>query len=239
MQRDPRRYLVVVALLGAALMVAAIRSPRPPAAAQVAPGTGESGPGYVLFADTEGWYQITPREVAVVSPYDLGLKSLPGSLPMELGEWRGEELKLGPEIARWFDNPEVAFERAYKNPDGDVVWLALFGHRGPRSFRLFEHTPTSCYPLSGWAMLNEVLDSMPLNRGKMYAQQGLAQNGTQQLVVLYWYLWDNPQRDPQNGVVSIRISAPILKRTPEGTLNMLKTRFIRHLFTEVIPWHRF
>jgi len=229
----------VVALLGASLAIAALQSPRAPALPQPAADRGVAGPGHVFFADTEGWYQITPREVAVVSPYDWSLKALPASLPHEIGEWRGEDLALGPEIARWFDDPEVAFERAYRNPEGDLVWLAVFGHRGPRSFRLFEHTPTSCYPLSGWGILSEVLASIPIGRGTLSAQQGLAQNGTQQLVVFYWYLWDNPQRDPANGVLSLRISAPVLKRTPEATLEMLKTRFISRLFTDVLPWHRF
>jgi hypothetical protein len=225
-------------LLVAALVVTAglsrLQAPAPQPAAQAPAGPG----GQVFFADAEGWYRITPDETAVVSPYRLTLDALPDSLPMQLGEWHGVDLPNGPEIDEWFDEPVVAVQRAYTGPNGQVVWLALFGHRGPQSFHLFEHTPASCYPLSGWAMTAEDRDTITLGRGKINAQRGFAQNGSQRLVVLYWYLWDNPQRNPDDGVLSIRVSAPVVE-SEELTLQMLKERFIPQLFTDVLPWHRF
>jgi hypothetical protein len=72
----------------------------------------------------------------------------------------------------------------------------------------------------------------------MHAQRSYAHSGDDELVVLYWYLWDNPRRDPADGVLSIRVSAPIAG-SREETLRMLKEEFIPQLFTAVIPWHRF
>lgn len=200
--------------------------------------TTSSDSGEVYFVDTAGWYRITDHERAVVSPYAWRLDNLPQGLPMQLGPWRGESLPLGPEIDEWFDNPEIAFQREYRNEDGDIVWLSIFGSRGSKSFRLFEHTPATCYPLSGWAMTQEDLDTIEIGDGKIYARRGFAANGSDELVVLYLYLWDNPDRDPTDGVLSIRVSAPILTDTTE-TLRLLKQEFLTYLFTDVVQWHRF
>jgi hypothetical protein len=235
------RFGLVISLLlvalGASFMTHQIMPGSMSAQTRPAATDGQDG-GQVYFTDTEGWYRITDNERAVVSPYRLNLDHLPDSLPMDLGLWHGKPLPLGPEVAQWFDNPEVAFQREYRNARGDLVWLSVFGSRGPKSFRLFEHTPATCYPLSGWAMTQEDLDAISIGNGKIYAQRGFAVNGPHELIVLYLYLWDNPERDPADGVVSIRVSAPILTDETE-TLRLLKEDFLPHLFTDVVPWHRF
>lgn len=202
------------------------------------PAAGAGTRGDVYFTDTEGWYRITDNERAVLSPYALHLDALPDSLPMDLGPWRGRELPLGPEIDEWFDEPEVALQREYRNAGDDIVWLSVFGSRGPKSFRLFEHTPATCYPLSGWEMTREDVDTIPIGSGEIYARRGFAVNGAHELIVLYLYLWDNPNRDSADGVVSIRASAPILTSEAE-TLRLLKQEFLPYLFTDVVPWRRF
>lgn len=194
--------------------------------------------GNVYFTDTDGWYRVTDRERAVLSPYALRVDALPASLPMELGPWQGKSLPLGPEINAWFDDPEVALQREYRDADGDIIWLSVFGSRGPKSFRLFEHTPATCYPLSGWTMLQEDLDTVPIGDGKIHARRGFAANSPHELIVLYFYLWDSPSRDPTDGVLSIRVSAPILRGERE-TLSLIKEEFLPHLFTDVVPWRRF
>ncbi len=233
-----RRFAFVAGLLVAALVIAVgfnARQAEPPRAEAETPPPPA---GHTFFADVEGWYRITPAETAVVSPFQLTLEKLPGGLPLQLGEWRGVDLPNGPEIDEWFEQPSVAMQREYKDAAGQVVWLAIFGHKGPKSFHLFEHTPASCYPLSGWAMTAQDQDNIPVGRGTMRAQRGFAANGRQRLVVLYWYLWDNPQRNPDDGVLSIRVSAPVVE-SEEATLRMLKERFISLLFTDVLAWHRF
>lgn len=236
MRTGGRFLLVLVILLAAAVGSVALRRaaspPPPPAAGDPAVG------GYLLFADTEGWYRITELETAVLSRYDLRLDTLPEALPMQLGPWRGESLPLDPMVNTWFDNPEVAFQRAYTNDRGDLVWLSVFGSRGPKSFRLFEHTPKTCYPLAGWQMRREDVDAIPVGTGRFYTLRGFAGNGEQELVVLYWYLWDNPQRDPADGVLSFRVSTPI-RTTEEEALRVLKEDFLPHLFIDVVPWRRF
>jgi len=231
-----RFLLVLIILLAAAAGSIALRQTgAPPQAPQ---GGSPQLAGHLFFTDTEGWYRITDYETAVLSPYDLRIDALPDALPMELGPWHGETLPLNPAVNVWFSDPEVAFQRAYTNDRGDLVWLSVFGSRGPKSFRLFEHTPKTCYPLAGWLMRGESLDAIPVGTGRLYAQRGFAGNGDQQLVVLYWYLWDNPQRDPADGVLSFRVSTPI-RTTEAEALRILKEEFLPHLFTQVVPWRRF
>lgn len=211
---------------------------QPMPASQTRTASNDDTARQVYFTDTEGWYRITSKERAVLSPHPLRLDDLPAGLPMKLGPWQGKELPLGPEIDEWFDNPEVALQREYRNPDGDIVWLSIFGSRGPKSFRLFEHTPATCYPLSGWTMTEEDLDQIQIGDGKIYAQRGFAVNSPHELIVLYFYLWDSPVRDPSEGVLSVRVSAPILANETQ-TLHLLKRDFLPYLFTDVVPWRRF
>ena len=235
--RNRTRFLIVVfILLGTAIASLAFRQRSAPPHPAESEATVEAS--HLFFIDTEGWYRITDHETAVLSPYDLRIEALPEALPLEIGPWHGEEMPVSPATRTWFDNPEVAFQRAYRNARGDLVWLSVFGSRGPKSFRLFEHTPKTCYPLAGWRMRREDVDAIPIGAGKFYAQRGFAANGEQQLVVLYWYLWDNPQRDPADGVLSFRVSTPI-RTTEAEALHVLKADFLPRLFTDVVPWHRF
>src|SRR5207249_509557 len=84
-----------------------------------------------------------------------------------------------------------------------VMWLALFGSAGDKSFHLFEHTPQSCYPGTGWNILRQDVDAIPIGNGMIFAQRGLAEKDGQRLLVLYWYMWDNLERNPSGGVLSL------------------------------------
>ena len=234
-------YFVVTGLLVMAFLASLwIQSQSDPSAPDVSGlETLEAGPtGKAYFVDTEGWYQITQNERVVMSPIAWGLEALPASLPMQLGNWIGAELPLGPEINEWFDHPEVAIQREYHNEQGDIVWLSVFASRGSKSFRLFEHTPSTCYPLSGWEMTHEDITQIQVGNGEIYANRGFARNISHELIVFYLYLWDNPARDPIDGVISMRISAPVM-RTETDTLRLIKDDFLPIIFTDVVPWHRF
>jgi EpsI family protein len=237
MLRDSLRLTAALALLGTAAIGAFFLSragnPLPDSAPAVA-----DNPGTPYLADVEGWYQITPQERAVTSRFDLSLSALPGSLPMQIGPWRGSTLPPSPDIAMWFDNPEVAIEREYVNAGGDVMWLALFGSSGNKSYHLFEHTPQTCYPGTGWNILRQDVDRIPIGNAAIYAQHGVAAKDGQQLIVLYWYMWDNFERDANRGVLSFRLTAPIMK-DEATTLQVMKEGFLTQIFTHVLDWRRF
>ena len=132
----------------------------------------------------------------------------------------------------------MAIERQYINEKGDVMWLALFGSAGRKSFFLFEHTPQTCYPGTGWNIVREDVDSIPLGDTVIYEQRGLAEKNGQRLLVLYWYIWDNLERDAQRGVLSFRLTAPILK-DEAYTLRVMKEDFLAQIFGQALTWRRF
>jgi hypothetical protein len=226
------------AALGLAVVLAGVAATRlrPPARAPQ-PETAQTDL-HVVFADTEGWYRTTPHESALLSPYDLSLDSLPESLPLQIGEWIGSERFHDPAVDQWLEYPEVNIQRTYTNPAGDVIWLSVFGSQGHKSFSLFYHTPSICYPLSGWQIDSTNVIRLPVGGGQASVQHAVARRGQEQLVVLYWYLWDNPARDPADGMLSLRLTSPV-SSSPEETLAMMRDDFLAGLFVGVLPWKRF
>jgi hypothetical protein len=230
-RRHWRRLAVVTAVLVGALLVAyRLERPAPP---PPAPPQGQ-----ILYVDTEGWYRRTPDEVAVRSPFALTLNGLPAGLPFAFGAWRGTDRPHDPAVDLWLRQPEVAVERTYRRPDGSLVWLSAFGSRGDKSYLLFEHTPESCYPMSGWAVKQFQVERLPFGPRPLPVNYGLAQNGSQQLVFAHLYVWDSAGRDPERGVVSLRLAAPV-RDTAEATLAMLSRDFLAQLFPNTLAWHRF
>ncbi len=236
MLRDSFRLTITLLLLSIAalayVVLNQVASPLPTTSA------APTGIGTPYLVDVEGWYQITPQERAVTARYDLRLSALPASLPMQFGQWRGAPLPPSPDIDKWFDSPQVATERQYVNDKGEIIWLALFGSAGRKSFYLFEHTPQTCYPGTGWNILRQDIDRIPVGNSAIFAQRGLAEKDGQRLLVLYWYIWDNLERDAERGVLSFRLTAPIQK-DEANTLRIMKEDFLTQIFQQVLDWRRF
>ena len=197
--------------------------------------------GYIVFADIEGWYRETPHEVALRTPYDLSLDGLPEGLPLRIGPWFGEEREHDPAVDVWFKDPEVSIERTYRRHDGELVWLSAFGSRGSKSYHLFEHTPDTCYPLGGWNIahfeprafeLDGRSNPLTTNYGEAVTDDG------ERLVFLYVYLWRDPGRDPQSGVLSLRLASPV-RESIEATRAVLAQDFLTRLFPATHGWSRF
>lgn len=237
---DRRRLLLAVAALAIVGLAAALWQRERASAPPIVEGVGPA-PRHVVFADVEGWYRQTPSEVALATPVDWSLEALPGALPLELGPWAGGEREHDPAVDEWFRDPPVSVERTYRREDGELVWLSAFGHRGKRSYHLFEHTPDTCYPLGGWAIERFAPRRLALGDGPrpLTVNHGVARRADgRQLVFLYLYLWDAPGRDPERGVLSLRLAAPV-SATPEATLAMLERDFLPQLFVTTLPWRRF
>lgn len=227
---------------GAALaLILGLLVTRPWRAPSAPPPTGPVG--HVVFADTAGWYGRTANEVALRSTVDWSLGALPAALPLGLGPWRGEDRPEDPAVDVWLRDPDVAIARTYRRADGALVWLTAFGSRGPHSYHLFEHTPDTCYPLGGWPIESFGLRSLRLPAGprSLAVNFGTArQEGrTGELVFLYLYLWDHPGRDPERGVVSLRLAAPVRGGSAAATTAFLTDDFLPRLFPATMSWRRF
>ena len=235
-QSTTSRLVLLVVL--AALLALLSRQLRPPAPDLPALPPRQTS-GSQVFVDVAGWYRRTEHETAVRSPINLTLDALPNGLPMRLGPWQGENRKHDPEIDVWFRSPDLSIERTYRRADGEIVWVSAFGSRGQKSFHLFEHTPDLCYPLDGWQIQSFEVTEIPMAGPRdLPVNHGVAKKGEEGLVFFYIYIWDNPERSAEHGVLSVRIAAPV-KHSPEETYRVLAEDFMTQLFERTVEWTRF
>ncbi|MFQ6001179.1 MAG: exosortase-associated EpsI family protein [Anaerolineae bacterium] len=248
MFRDQARYLTVVLLLllagGGSLFLPRFIGTSPISVAESESEEVGITPiekaSHVSFIDVSGWYQVTPYERAVAGPVDFSSwEELAPKLPHKIGPWYapGEDIPPDQEMMKWFKNPDIAIMRLFTNEEGDWIYLSILGNRGSKSFSLFEHTPLTCYPANGWRTIDQGLEPIEIGDSEVYVQRFIGQTGERRLLILYWYLWTNPGRDPKDGVLAIRIHSAI-EGSVAQTLEMEKD-FFRLLFPMVLPWHRF
>ncbi len=203
---------------------------------------------HVYFLDVEGWYRITPYETVVRSPYDLTAETseaMAQALPTSVGEWQqvGEDEYIAddPAVVYYLKHPTVALQRTYRDASGQDVTLAIIGNKGEDSFLLFSHTPETCYPGRLWQVTEKRRESALLGDEPMHAQYLLTEHAEtgQKLMVLFWYLWDNPQRNSEEGVLSVRVNLFLPPDGNEAAALATTWDFVRALFPTTIPWERF
>jgi hypothetical protein len=255
-----RRFVLIIALLliGIALTwgqrlssAARLSSELPASSAVLAETTNpetETPQEYIYFLDVEGWYRITPYETVVRSQIDLtgdSTEAIAAAIPSEVGEWKqiSADRNVGddPSVVFYLRHPTVALERAYQDPSGQDLTLTIIGNKGEDSFLLFSHTPETCYPGRLWQIVENRRESAMIGGQPMHAQYLLTEHAEtgQKLMVLFWYLWDDPQRDSKDGVLSVRVN---LFLSPDESEELVLSRaweFVRLLFPTTIPWNRF
>ncbi len=226
--------LAILVLVGTATLLVTYARPTPLPPTPVAASTPE--PLFSYLIDVAGWYEITPNESAVASPIDLSIDGLK-ALPTTLGHWRGEPYALGSAVDEWFDNPDLALSDLYRDDRGHLAWFSTFGSRSRKSYSLFEHTPITSYPAAGWTVVASGVTPIPIGNGRINVNQTTLTNNAERRVVFYWYLWSNFDRDPEKGVLSVRLHVPVIT-TAQDAIDA-GSDFLRALFPQVRPWHRF
>jgi hypothetical protein len=251
-----RRHLLVILLLSLAVgvtwgqrwLLADSLYAEPPEPAGGSAQSAAPAAEHTYFVDIEGWYRITLYETVVRSPYDLTAgnnEALAQAIPTELGQWQqvGEDKDIGqdPAVVYYLNQPTVAFQRTFQDPSGQSLSLTILGNQGQDSFLLFSHTPETCYPGQLWQIVESRQESALLDDRPMYAQYLLtehAQTG-EKLMVLFWYLWDSPERDSQEGVLSMRVNLFLPAGQSEEAALARAWEFIRLLFPYTLSWERF
>lgn len=231
-----RRYvalLAVVLLTGGSMLLLSAR-PTPPLPLPQPMGT--AAPLHSYLIDVAGWYEITPNETAVASPIDLSIDGLK-TLPTSMGHWNGAPYDFGAAVDEWFENPDLALSDLYQDDRGHQAWFSTFGSRGRKSYFLFEHTPITSYPAAGWTLVENGVAPVPIGSSRIFVQKATLTKDRERRVVFYWYLWPDINRDPEQGVLTIRLHVPVVS-TDEDAVDA-GVDFIRALFPQVISWHRF
>jgi hypothetical protein len=221
MSRDQRRYLLVIAVLILSVGAAGLVMFRDRLT------VGATSNGYQFVADVDNW-QRTEHERAISTRFDFNLKSDLKRIPLKLGDWQGEDVPQSNVEVFILLEPEQYVQRMYRLPDGRFVWLSLIGSRKSKSF----HSPQICYDTDGWKT-EASSEAVPLDRGEVYALRLVAQKavdgGTADHIITYFYLWPSYERNPQDGMVLVKLTAP-LYGTVDETVELEK-RFFRELFT--------
>ena len=231
------RSIALLALLvavGIATFFIAYARPTPAPPTPVANST--TTPLHSYLIDVAGWYEITPNESAVASPFDLSIEGLK-ALPETLGRWSSTPYDYGTAVDEWFENPDLALSSIYRDDQGHQVWYSMFGSRGSKSYHLFEHTPATSYPAAGWTLVDNHVAPIPMNSGKIFVNQVTLTQGGERRIVFFWYLWSSFDRDPEKGVITVRLHVPVTS-TDQAAVET-GTDFLRALFSQVIPWRRF
>lgn len=189
--------------------------------------TGGATGGYEFVADVDNW-QRTEHEVAVTSPFDFNLKANLADIPLQLGAWQGEDVPQSNIEVFILLEPEQYVQRLYRRPDGRFVWLSLIGSRKSKSF----HSPQICYDTDGW-QTQASSEAIGLKQGELYALKLVAERPTEggpyQHIITYFYLWPSYQRDPQDGMVLVKLTAPLYGSVEETVA--LEKELFRELFT--------
>lgn len=184
--------------------------------------------GYEFVIDIDNW-QRTDRERAVSTPYDFNLNTDLKQVPLRLGDWTGEDIPQTNLEVFILLEPEQYVQRLYRRPDGRFIWLSLIGSRKSKSF----HPPQICYDTDGWRT-EASSEQVPLAAGdvyafRVYAEKPLTDGGQARHVVLYFYLWPSYVRNPQAGMVLVKVTAPVYGTVEDSVA--LAREFLQQIFT--------
>ena len=201
MSRDTVRYLIVVIVLVAAVIVAGV--------AIWLPGMRQSGQAaeMTFSTDIDNWKQ-TDQQRLVESRFDFSLGPNLAHLPLQLGQWEGVDIPQNNLEVFILLEPEEYVYRRYRDAEGHILWLSLIGSRKSKSF----HPPQICYSADGWRT-QVSSTAIALDAGEVYALQVDADRDGQRHLVLYFYLWPDVRREPANGLVLFKMTLPIIGAT--------------------------
>jgi hypothetical protein len=196
--------------------------------------SGPAGAGFTFVADVDYW-QRTRREQLVTTPFAFDLAHNLNDLPLELGDWHGEDVRETNQEVFILLEPEQFVHRVYRNSNGHHLWLTLIGGRHSRSF----HPLDLCYDAGGWqTSLSSQVIPLP-EGGEMYGlwleakKQPSLNTAPVEDMAFYFYLFPDRERDQGDGIVLFRITSP-RHRTVEETV-ALHGSFLRQLFESATP----
>ncbi len=157
----------------------------------------------VYLADVDYW-QATKRRQIVTARMPIDMTQGLDSVPLTLGNWRGEDVPQTNLEVFILLEPEQFVQRRYRDDAGHQLWLTLIGSHKTRSF----HPPDLCYDADGW-QTDLASREIALSDGSVWGLWLSAVKDEAEHRVFYFYLM--PPDDP-TGVTLVRITSP-----PYGT----------------------
>lgn len=220
MQQDTKRSLILIAILMMALLAMAGLYGRDFLQNRV---LGRAA-GYTFVTDIDRWRK-TSHEQVVHARYDFSLGPQLHDIPLQIGDWQGEDVPQTNVEVQILLEPEEYVYRRYRRADGKIIWLSLIGSRQAKSF----HPPQICYDAAGWRT-QVASEEIPLQKGAIYAMKVGAAKDAWTHIVLYFFLYPDYLRDPSNGLTLFKVTAPL--GDSETTTLMMEKDFIQQFFSE-------
>ena len=229
MKSNQIRSFVVIGVLVIGLLI--IYAPRYFAASEQKTDATANQPHYTYIADLDFW-QRTPRETEVSALARFDLDADLNDVPLQLGDWVGEDVPETNEEVMILLEPEQYIRRLYQDDEGRYIWLSMIGGRNSRPF----HAPDICYDADGWQY---DLGSRPVelrDGGEVYGLWLEAEklfpgrDAPTEHIVYYFYLFPDAQRDLADGIVLFKLTSERYGSI-DDTLAM-QADFVRELFTQ-------
>jgi hypothetical protein len=115
-----------------------------------------------------GAMRSSPQESPAVHAYHNEVEMLVNSIPLDIGDWRGEEVLL-PTSATSLLRPNALRARRYVNIDRGVSATLMFVQcRDARD--MAGHFPPRCYPANGWLEVEDSQSGVVENSGERFAR---------------------------------------------------------------------
>ena len=155
------------------------------------------------------------------------------SIPLTLGEWKGEDIPIDERIYELLETKDVLM-REYSNVKGERVVLAIvYSGVNRASF----HPPEICYLGGGRELLKKDIENVEAgpagktSRATMQVNKLLMEDQAGKEIAWYWFsagsritssyylqqcyfIWDELRRNPQGGTL-IRVSTRVADGSPE------------------------
>ena len=180
--------------------------------------------GYTFVTDIDRWRK-TGRERMVQARYDFSLGPQLHDIPLQIGDWTGEDMPQDNVEVQILLEPEEYIYRRYRNENGKIFWLSIIGSRQAKSF----HPPQICYDAAGWRT-QVASEEIPLQKGAVYAMKVEAEKDAWTHLVLYFFLYPDYLRDQSRGVVLFKVTAPL--GDSESSTLALEKDFVREFFID-------
>ena len=145
------------------------------------------------------------------------------ALPIDVGEWSGQEGTIFPERVLEILKIDDYLVRRYQDIEGNSIWLYI-GYWETQERGATYHSPKHCLPAHGWDPLSadRVFVSLAGGSGKLEVNRYVVQKGDQRRLVMYWY-------DAQGEDVADEIKARYLLLKNAITRNRTHGAMIRTL----------
>lgn len=106
-------------------------------------------------------------------------------LPYDLGDWRGEDVKLDPVIAAAV-GADIIVDRSYRKDDGVPIMMHTAVFRDPKEAIL--HSPLNCYRGAGWVYAGRMQETIKVSEAMSIPIELVVwEKDHEKALVAFWY----------------------------------------------------